>query len=272
MTEPSRLLDEHAGDLEEALLRSLHADAPSAQARRRTLGALGALVAASSVSGGISAASATHGVARAAGVRVLSVLKWLAVGAGFGVCLASAPQLFEAIAAPGRAALARQPKASASLAMTTTPSAAMADVGSDNAAQSARGVLGSRGLPIAGASIAQARPSAGPAPAFDTDSAPEQSSREARNSSSIAAELALLDAARRALSDGNSQLALERLDRFQRQFPAGALREEALVLRVSSLIQAGQRAAGIALGREYMSTYPHGPHQSKIEALIDERR
>jgi hypothetical protein len=82
--------------------------------------------------------------------------------------------------------------------------------------------------------------------------APSLAARPSR--SSLAEEIALLRAAREALSRNDGALALGALDRHSQRFSQGMLRPESLALRVDALCATGQRerahAAAAQLARE----------------------
>src|SRR6516165_2470640 len=87
MTDPRRLKDEYAGDLQGQLLRSVDGDAPRRDARGRTLVALGF----GSAALGIPAATTATAAAKvAAGVTMTMVVKWVGIGIGAAVIAAGA--------------------------------------------------------------------------------------------------------------------------------------------------------------------------------------
>lgn len=84
----------------------------------------------------------------------------------------------------------------------------------------------------------------------------------------VDAEAATLHAVRRSLATGDSSGALAMLDDYHRRFPAAHLATEAAVLRVESLMVAGNRSAAEALGRSLIDASPYGPHARRIRALL----
>jgi hypothetical protein len=95
---------------------------------------------------------------------------------------------------------------------------------------------------------------------------------EARPKSStptLGAEIEWLDAARRALSEGNAPHALALLNRYARDFSQGAMRPEADVLRVQALIQAQRREEAARLAQELTGTLPDR-YVEKIRALLEQ--
>jgi outer membrane protein assembly factor BamD (BamD/ComL family) len=78
----------------------------------------------------------------------------------------------------------------------------------------------------------------------------------------------MLDAARRALRAGDTQLALGELDRHQAQFPRGMLGQEATLLRIEVLARSGNRSAAQTLARQFLARQPNSPHAKRIESLL----
>jgi hypothetical protein len=81
-------------------------------------------------------------------------------------------------------------------------------------------------------------------------------------------EADVLDAARELLTLGDAAGALARLEAYQRRFAGGALREEALLLRIEALVRAGDRATASAVARHFLQTYPTSVHVRRVAALL----
>jgi TolA-binding protein len=92
-----------------------------------------------------------------------------------------------------------------------------------------------------------------------------QSTDQARE---LSGELRLLDAANRALAEGDLAAASADLDRYARDFPKGTLAEEALAIRVRVWTRSGDRERAQALYERLARTYPASPYlESLREAL-----
>jgi hypothetical protein len=87
-------------------------------------------------------------------------------------------------------------------------------------------------------------------------------------SNTVAAEISHLDSVRAALSRGESQLALERLDTYMRKHPRALLGQEAVLLRIEALVQAGRRSSASALARRFLASQPQSPHRKRIESIV----
>ena len=80
----------------------------------------------------------------------------------------------------------------------------------------------------------------------------------------------------------SASLALERLGRpadavrlfesYLRQYPRGALHEDAYVGRCRALMAAGQRSRAESCARAYLTTFPTGRHRDRAERLLGEQR
>jgi len=85
---------------------------------------------------------------------------------------------------------------------------------------------------------------------------------------SLAEELKRLDAVREALRSGRAADAIAYLDAYRKQFPTGALRTEAVVLRVEALLKAGNRAGAERQAEVLFRTAPEGRHAARIRELL----
>jgi hypothetical protein len=84
---------------------------------------------------------------------------------------------------------------------------------------------------------------------------------------SMAAQVALFDRVTEALDGKRSAQALENLDTFERRFPSGALSQEATVLRIEALYQAGRRREGEALSDRFLADHPTSTHAEHVRQL-----
>ena len=84
---------------------------------------------------------------------------------------------------------------------------------------------------------------------------------------SIALEVDLLDRARAANARGANREALDLLGRHDRDFPASRLGPEALVLRLTALVQLGRASEARALAERYLERQPGGAHAEQIRKI-----
>ena len=208
MREMPRLLEKGADDFERALLRSASRDTGSSRARARCLAA----AAGASLITGAAASAASAGTAL--------LVKWVGVGVVAGLTTVGAVQGGTyAIRALSGSSAAAQPSSSAH-GRAAPPKA------------TAPGEEQVQGEAAAATALPPQLPDIDP----NANTAP-QATRSARNSSvavfseedhTLDREVALLDAARNALSAGDARRALSLLAAQQRQFPRGSLGPEAL--------------------------------------------
>lgn len=88
----------------------------------------------------------------------------------------------------------------------------------------------------------------------------------AKKQGDLAREVRSLDAVRGA----RGAAALRELDRHDREFPRGALREEAAMLRVEALSEIGEEAAARRLARTLLDKDPSGPHARRLRSILGE--
>jgi hypothetical protein len=271
MTDPRRLKDEYAGDLEGQLLRSVASDAPRRAAHERTLVALGFGSAALGLQATTTAAAATKA---GTALTLALVAKWVGVGVGAAVIVAGAvyeaPRLMDerrpAVSAP--AAHGPAPVSTAAPMPPTAvaqdpslPPTEIAPIGEANHIQAPTGNI----TPPARSS----RSSSPVARDTTTESTPAPVQVTALEPPGLADEVALLDSARLTVSS-NPSATLRKLDEYQGRFPHGDLAPEALVLRIEALVRSGQRGAAEKLASDYLARNPGSPHARKIRTLLGE--
>ena len=236
-----RLLERGATDLERSLLRAGEAEEPSTESARRAAAALGL-----GASVALAAQAARAGLASQTSA---AVLRWAAValvGAGGLLLVGQAWRRNQAALPPPEVSVqAPEPaKVPARAAVESTPEPPS--------------------VPSAEAVVPKASVRSSPTPRSVAPPAAPPSAP----SGSLADEIALLDAARRALRSGDARLALGELDRHQAEFPRGLLGQEATLLRIEALVRSGNRPAAEALARQFLARQPNSPHAKRIESLL----
>jgi hypothetical protein len=104
------------------------------------------------------------------------------------------------------------------------------------------------------------------APSAPRERAPRAPHAGGAPTDSLAAELAIVTAARRALAQGDGQQASAALARHAREFPEGALTEERKALEVLALCATGQQSRAIAAARAFVARYPRSVASSSVRA------
>ena len=99
-------------------------------------------------------------------------------------------------------------------------------------------------------------------------SAPKSAPKPADDN--LARELGALDQARRAVRAGQPNEALALLDGYAKTFPAGALRSEALVLRVEALMKAGREDDAKRVSASFLRDHTDDGASRRIRALLSQ--
>jgi hypothetical protein len=89
-------------------------------------------------------------------------------------------------------------------------------------------------------------------------------------SSSIAAEVMVVDRARGALRDGRPREALVELARYRQQWPLGVLTPEVTVLQIEAELRLGARDAARRRARDLVATQPNSRYAARLRNLFDE--
>ena len=86
--------------------------------------------------------------------------------------------------------------------------------------------------------------------------------------STLAAEVAALDSARRAIAEGDYGRALRAADAYPRDFPRGQLTADAEALAIEALVAAGNHVSASTRAERFLVKYPNDPHVARIRVLI----
>ncbi|HEX7597698.1 MAG TPA: hypothetical protein VF518_05750 [Polyangia bacterium] len=89
---------------------------------------------------------------------------------------------------------------------------------------------------------------------------------------SLGNETRALDRAREALDEHRPSEVLRLLDEYQRRFPQGRLRPEAMVLRLAALVQAGKHDAADSLARQLLADEAYQTYAARIRSLLGEAK
>jgi hypothetical protein len=130
--------------------------------------------------------------------------------------------------------------------------------------------------PVAAAPIAA--PAAEPVPVVSPlppVEAPAPASHPARGDASASAtadlseQIRLIEAARAGVASHDSKAALSALDGYGAKFPRGSFGQEALVLRIRALDQAGDFARATALAKSFVARFPNSPHVARLKPIAE---
>jgi hypothetical protein len=257
VNDPQRLLFDPGATLSELqLLESWQLERPSVAARASTLAVLG-------LSGAGGAAASSHVTSalksssiapKASTLWTLTVTKWLALGAiGVGVAVAGALYLGQGSSAPvlepqTQKPMALEPVRQESSALVAVPTATTTPTTMTNAVPEAREAPTEK-LP--------------PAKSLR---APRIEPRSAEGT--MAQEIAKLDQARVALTEGDAARTQQLVNEYEARFPEGSFLEEAEVLRIEALLQQGDRAGATGVGTRFLGSHPASPHAGRVRTLL----
>ena len=140
-------------------------------------------------------------------------------------------------------------------------------------------------------SVVVATPSVSAAPVDEPPATPNRSRREPRRpgalrkaqvspnaagkvdaatrTSTLAAEVAALDAARTASSMGNYDGALGLIADYHRDFPAGELSADAAVVAIDALAAKGDEAGAARRAIEFLERYPNDLHAAHVKRVAE---
>ncbi len=270
MSELRLLSSDDADEFERMLLSAAATEAPSAAARERTLAAVAAVAAGaaaptSAANGPATTTTTTSAAlgergpagenltaAPASGSRAFSVMKWI------GLAVVVAGLLGLAL----RATTTSQPASVASVEKQSDPApllpppaiASTTAMGAPVEVPSAQ--VEAQPATSAVAAVSVRRPALPPpAPSENTEA-------------SLADEVAALDVARKAVLAGDPNGAITALDAHDVRFPRGALADEALVLRVESLVKRGDGVGARALAEPFLKRNPRGTYANRVHTLL----
>jgi hypothetical protein len=99
------------------------------------------------------------------------------------------------------------------------------------------------------------------APAVRSEPAPSPSS-------TLSAQVALLDAARTAIAAGAFAEALRLSERYRADFPSGELAPEAEVVAIEALVERGQKVPAAERAARFFARYPGDPHTARVKWLV----
>ena len=261
MSDPRPLREGTSRLFDRSLLESARDDRAPYGAEEKVLAALA--VGAVGVGIGVVASQAGAGGTQVGAVasKVLSavVLKWLGVGLVVTIA-AAAPVTYFAVMGTGestRAGTGTGTSAGAGTAGTGTGTGAGAGTASTSTSQ------GDGELEVTDVNALPAvAPVASVAPVAVRSAAP------ARSASSLSPELDVVDRARKALAGGDAVAARQALDEYQKRFPQGALREEAELASIETLVQSGDTAGARAAATSFLAAHPSSPYVGRARAIL----
>ncbi len=297
MSEPERFIGSKG--LKADLLASAKSDRPPTGARRKALLAAAAVTASTKAASGVasakaaSAAAGTKAASVAASAKVASATlgtvarvaawKWIAMGVvGLGTVVAakavvapsegtvaaslatSTATSTEGLPAPRRHGAAAAPlNAPPPESVPTMPAAAPSPLPSPAAIPTVPETPPKPEAPIT-------RHESAPAPAQTTTAGKAPTPGPSSSASTLSAEIAALDEAKRALGGGDAAEAIRQVDAYRAAFHGGILAAEASALRVQALARAGKRDEARAELARLRAGHPESPLLESLGPLVGE--
>jgi hypothetical protein len=261
-----------AARIERAFLDAFEDDVPPRGAKLAVMAAVGAGVSSAAAAGVASASAGARGAGIAKGTAV-AALKWFGVGMLGGAAVLAPREIVSRRQAALERTFAPVAVSNPSERSSSSPRPARAADPDDHVEATAppAPVL-PKTMPLVDPRVATGGRedrvrSPGPTTAAPAEEAWAGADDSTRPPSRLAAETELLDGARQALAGGNTSMAIDRLDRYQIEFPSGVLQPEATVLRVEALVKTGDRRGAAALAQRSMATLPE-KYAERIRRLV----
>lgn len=231
MTDPTRLIEDDVTDFERLLLDSGHREEPAEHLQTQMLGHLSAT--------GAAATASTVGLS----------VKWIIGLAGGALMLGgiwfsrgSASSFVEAPRVPVSVQAAKLPDEVAA----PLPSLSV-DLPESNPAQKAE------------------RTGEPPSATKKLSRAPSSQKVSGAGSSTLSAEVAVLERARAALYRRDASRALSIVVQYRTRFPSGSLAQEATVIEVKALELRGENRRASRLTDEFIKRHPESAHRQRLE-------
>jgi hypothetical protein len=249
--DPRRLLEDHDDRFELRLLRSAYGDEAPEGSRERAAIALGL-----SVSGLAAATTARGATAAKSTLAVLS--KWFGVGLVSGAVVTGSLHYTVTRAHPVKQAAvpvktapaARNAGPALAVAASTQPAIPTREVSAEFPPKKVLTTKRVSAAPVTAAPTAVEAP-------------------QAPQNDSLAAELALLGDARRALVAHDAAAVLAALAAYDAVPRTGVLDAEANMLRVEAWLQRGESARAVQLARHMLSANPASAHAVRLRHIVE---
>jgi len=117
----------------------------------------------------------------------------------------------------------------------------------------------------------EAAPSVSPLPPVEAPaaSAPARTAASADANADLSEQIRLIEAARAGVAAHDAKAAKAALDTYAAKFPRGSFGQEALVLRIRAIEQAGDSARATALAKSFVARFPNSPHVARLKPIAE---
>jgi hypothetical protein len=129
--------------------------------------------------------------------------------------------------------------------------------------------------PPSAAPVAEAAPVISPLPPVEAPASAATARVAPRADTSAAADsdlseqIRLIEAARAGVAAHDPKAATAALDAYAAKFPRGSFGQEAMVLRIRAIDQAGDSARATALAKSFVTRFPNSPHVARLKPIAE---
>ena len=82
-------------------------------------------------------------------------------------------------------------------------------------------------------------------------------------------QIRLIEAARAGVAAHDAKTATAALNTYAAKFPRGSFGQEAMVLRIRAIDQAGDSARATALAKSFVTRFPNSPHVARLKPIAE---
>jgi hypothetical protein len=124
--------------------------------------------------------------------------------------------------------------------------------------------------PVAELAVAQPEPEVSPLPPAEPVAARARTAPPAASAADdLSEQIRLIEAARAGVAAHSPGAALSALDSYSAKFPRGSFGQEAMVLRIRAVDQAGDSARATALAKSFVARFPKSPHVARLKPIAE---
>lgn len=126
--------------------------------------------------------------------------------------------------------------------------------------------------PVVVPAVQDAAPAVSPLPPVE---APATAGHVARADASASAtadlseQIRLIEAARAGVAAHDAKAASAALDAYSAKFPRGSFGQEAMVLRIRAVDQAGDSARATTMAKSFITRFPNSPHVARLKPIAE---
>ena len=108
-----------------------------------------------------------------------------------------------------------------------------------------------------------------PAPAVASAPRSVRTDASASADADLGEQIRLIEAARAGVASRDSKAAISALNAYTSKFPRGSFGQEAMVLRIRAIDQAGDSARATAMAKSFVARFPNSPHVARLKPIAE---